>query len=248
MIANHRSCLSVLCGGLLLAGMAGCSLTPRVHDEAPTNYSLSGVWELNTALSSDAQQVLASLTPKPKAPKKGSGNVPGGPPPAPEIINDPTTDLPPIDLSNGGRGSSLYNTQNERNTYRPPIDFQTNAMLGGEWLKITQTDTEMSIMNAARSRTYTFGQHSVVSVTSGVADQATGWKGHAYVVFLTPQIGPAVQESYALSPDGRQLLVKITVGSEGRNKSITVKRTYDRSNRDPSYFKQNVQETLPPIY
>jgi hypothetical protein len=79
-----------------------------------------------------------------------------------------------------------------------------------------------------------------------VADQLTGWSGRDYMVYLTPQIGPAVKESYTLSPDGRQLLVKIEVGSEGKNKAMTVTRTYDRSTRDPNSLKQTLQVTLPP--
>jgi hypothetical protein len=66
------------------------------------------------------------------------------------------------------------------------------------------------------------------------------------MIYLTPQIGPSVKERYTLSADGRQLLVKIEVGSEGRNQAITVNRTYDRSAKDPASFHQTLQVTLPP--
>jgi hypothetical protein len=207
------------------------------------------VWELNSALSSDTDKVLASLQPKPRR-GPGPGGAPGsgaGDRPAPEVINDPTTDLPPIDPTTYGRNLGMagyYPT--ERNTYRPPIEMQTNALLGGQWLKIRQTDSEMSIVSAATSRNYTPGQHSVVSVTTGVADQESGWSGRNYLIYLKPQIGPSVKESYSLTPDGRQLLVTIDIGSEGKNQSIKVKRTYDRSTRDPDSLKQNLQVTLPP--
>ncbi len=85
-----------------------------------------------------------------------------------------------------------------------------------------------------------------MSVTSGVADQVTGWSGRQYVVILKPQIGPSVEEHYALSDNGRQLLVKIEVGSEGRNPAVKVTRTYDRSTKDPASLQQTLQETLPP--
>jgi hypothetical protein len=251
MTHTPRPSLSNWCGCLVLASLVGC-VAPKVHEEAPPNYSLTGVWELNPALSSDTDKVLASLQPKPRGQGPGPGGAPGSgavDKPAPEVINDPTTDLPPIDPTTYGRNLGMagyYGGPNERNTYRPPIEMQTNALLGGQWLKIRQTDSEMSIVNAATSRNYTPGQHSVVSVTTGVADQESGWSGKNYLIYLKPQIGPSVKETYSLTPDGRQLLVTIAIGSEGKNRAITVKRTYDRSTRDPDSFKQNLQVTLPP--
>jgi hypothetical protein len=248
MMHIRRPTRTCLCATVLLASLAGCS-APRVHELPPPNYSLAGVWELNSALSSDADKSLASVQPKLKSDRgrhgPGGGATDG---PAPEVINDPTTDLPPIDTSAAGRNPRLFGNgdQNERNSYRPPIDFQTNALLGGQWLKIKQSDTEVSIVNAARSRTYTPGERSVVSVPSGVADQVTGWAGRSYVVSLNPQIGPHVKETYTLSADGRQLIVKIQVASEGRNKAMSVMRTYDRSTKDPASLHQTLEETLPP--
>ena len=235
-------------GTVLMGALGGCS-TPRLHDAPPPNYSIAGVWELNPALSSDTDRVLASLKPKSKGQRPGapSGSEPGpGAKPPPEVINDPTTDLPPVDLSAWGTHTLGNGGANERNTYRPPLDFQNNALLGGQWLKIQQTDTEVRIVNAATTRSYSPGQKSVVSVPSGVADQVTGWSGRDYVISLKPQVGPSVRETYTLSADGRQLRVKIEVGSEGRNQAIKVTRIYDRSTKDPDSFHQTLQVTLPP--
>lgn len=248
MIHTPRPYLSRFCAGLLLATLTGC-FAPRVHELPPPNYSLAGVWELNPALSSDTAKVLAALQPKPKSRDDAGRRGPAlGSGPAPEVINDPTTDLPPIDTSEIGQSSRIYGNGdlNGRNQYRPPIDFQTNALLGGQWLKIQQSDTEVRIVNAARSDSYTPGEHSVVSVPSGVADQVTGWSGRTYIVYLNPQIGPRVQERYTLSDDGRQLIVKIEVASEGRNKAMKVTRTYDRSSKDPASLQPTLEETLPP--
>jgi hypothetical protein len=222
-----------------------------VHELPPPNYSLAGVWELNPTLSSDPDKVLAAVQPKPKSGAEKGQRGPGSGPsdgPAPEVINDPTTDLPPIDTSNLGQNTRMFGNggMNDRSTYRPPLDFQTNALLGGQWLKIQQSDSELRIVNAARSRTYTPGEKSVVSVPSGVADQVSGWSGRTYIVYLNPQIGPSVKEQYALSADDRQLIVKIEVAGEGRNKAMKVTRTYDRSTKDPASFRQTLEETLPP--
>jgi hypothetical protein len=248
MIHTPRAYPRLFWCGLILACLTAC-IAHRVDELPPANYSLAGVWELNPALSSDTDKVLAAVQPKPKyrGDKGQHGSGPGDAP-APEVINDPTTDLPPVDTSNIGANTRIFGNgdRDERTLYRPPIDFQTNALLGGQWLKIQQSDNEMRIVNAARSRTYTPGEKSVVSVPSGVADQVSGWSGRTYVVFLDPQIGPSVKERYTLSADGRQLIVKIEVASEGRNKAMTVTRTYDRSTKDPASFQQTLQETLPP--
>jgi hypothetical protein len=245
MIYAPPALLRTLCGGLLLATLGGCMMA-RVHELPPPNYSLAGVWELNPALSSDPDKVLAAVQPKPKS-GPGSGKGPGQGP-APEVINDPTTDLPPIDTTAGHEGQAIYRSYgaNDRNAYRPPLDFQNNALLGGQWLKIRQTETEVSIANAATNRSFTPGERSVVSVPSGVADQVAGWSGRDFLIQVRPQIGPEVQETYTLSADGKQLLVKIDVASEGRNRAMKVTRVYDRSSKDPAELRPTLQQTLPP--
>jgi hypothetical protein len=245
MIQLPRPHRGTFFGCMMLASLLGCS-TARVHELPPPNYSIAGVWELNPSLSSDEDKVLAALKPKPRSGKGGMGR---GDQPAPEVINDPTTDLPPIDTSPGGHGGQgLFGggDRNERNTYRPPLDFQTNALLGGQWLKIRQSDTEVGITNAATIRSFTPGERSVVSVPSGVADQVSGWSGRNYLIQLRPQIGPEVEETYGLSKDGKQLLVRIKVGSEGRNQAIKVTRVYDRSTKDPASLRPTLQQPLPP--
>jgi len=251
MSQTLKACLGSFYSCLCLASLAACT-APSLHELPPPAVSIAGVWELNPALSSDADKVLASLQPKPRQ-RKGAGNGSGpaaAGPPAPEVINDPTTDLPPIDTSAGGRNIGLYgyadDRENPRNQYRPPIDFQTNVLQGGQWLKIRQSDSEVSIVNAATSRNFSSGERSVVSVPSGVADQVAGWSGREFRIYLNPQVGPRVNETYTLSSDGRQLLVHIDVASEGRNKAMKVTRTYDRSTRDPASLRQTLEQTLPP--
>jgi hypothetical protein len=242
MIHTLRPCRGTLCA-LLLAGLVGC--VSSLHEQPPAQYSIAGVWELNRGLSSDSDRVLGTLQPKPRSRLGGAGHGPAAEPPGPQEINDPTTDLPPADPSAGVHGPRrpLFG---DPNAYRAPIDIQANALLGGQWLKIQQTDTEMDIASDVTTRSFTPGQHSVVSVTSGVADQESGWSGKDYKISLKPQIGPTVDETYTLSADARQLRVTINVGAEGRNQAITVVRVYDRSTRDPASLRQTLQQTLPP--
>jgi hypothetical protein len=229
-----------------VAGLGGCMMA-HLHELPPPNYTIEGIWELNPALSSDPEKVLAAVQPKPRT---GPGSGKGfGSAPAAEVINDPTTDLPPIDTTPGHEGQAIYfrpNGVNDRYAYRPPLDFQNNALLGGEWLKIRQSESEVSISNAATNRSFTPGERSVVSVPSGVADQVAGWSGRNFRVEVRPQIGPEVEETFSLSPDGKQLLVRIDVASEGRNKAMKVTRVYERSTKDPTQLRQTLQQAMPP--
>src|ERR1700733_2809770 len=94
---RHLGALSFV---LLLTSLVACT-TVSVHELPPPGYSIAGVWELNTALSADTDKSLAAVQPKPRC-GPGSGRAQ----PAPEVINDPTTDLPPVDTSPGGRKRS----------------------------------------------------------------------------------------------------------------------------------------------
>ena len=101
------------------------------------------------------------------------------------------------------------------------------------WLEIEQKPDELIITNGARVRSFTPGQKSVVSVPSGVADQKSGWHGRQYVIEIRPQLGPSSQERYRLSDDGKRLFVTIRIAGEGRNRSLTVERVYDRASAIP---------------
>jgi hypothetical protein len=46
-----------------------------------------------------------------------------------------------------------------------------------------------------------------------VGDQTSGWKGRAYVIEVKAQNGPAMTEDYELSPDGKELVTKLHIGS-----------------------------------
>src|ERR1700722_3631184 len=155
---HFRRYLGTLGCALLLTFLVACS-SVRVHELPPPGYSIAGVWELNAALSADTDKSLAAVQPKPRS-GVGSGRSSG--PLAPEVINDPTTDLPPIDTSPGSRKrSATYGNGGQNNVYIPPLDFQTNALLGGQWLVIRQTDAEVDIANAAESRSFTPAEKSV---------------------------------------------------------------------------------------
>ena len=45
------------------------------------------------------------------------------------------------------------------------------------------------------------------------SDQTSGWKDRAYIIEVKPQNGPLMTEEYTLSPDGRELLMKLHIGA-----------------------------------
>jgi hypothetical protein len=194
------------CALAFAAALSACgTLSP---DPPPPAYSLTGTWKLNPAASTDTQKALQALNPRHEVSA-----------PDPFVLPDP-------------------NPQNARDLqrrpiYRPPLDIQLTELRGGEWLQIEQKPDELVITNGARVRSFTPGQKSVVSVPSGVADQRSGWSGREYIIILRPQLGPSSEERYKLSDDGKHLTVTIKVASEGRNRSLTVTRVYDRASEVP---------------
>jgi len=212
---------------LLALTLYGCAGLGSYSEEAPPGFSIAGTWALNPTLSTDTRKALAA------ARGDRDGSRPAGSSSPTEVINDPTTDLPPVDTRpTGQQGLPAFGNQGP-DRYRPPLDVQQEVLKGGGWLRIRQDGGEVEISNEITSHSFTPGVHSVVSVPSGVADQSSGWKGRSYVVEIRPQVGPRVVETYALSSDGRQLLVAIDIGSEGGNRSVKVRRVYDRGNGVP---------------
>ena len=118
--------------------------------------------------------------------------------------------------------------------YRPPIDMQQAELAGGSFLRIDQRPDEMIIQNGVTTRSFTPGVKSVVSVSSGVADQSSGWKGKDYLVEIKPQVGPRILERYRLSDDGKQLTQTINISSEGRVPAVSVTRVYTAGGTPPS--------------
>ena len=66
----------------------------------------------------------------------------------------------------------------------------------------------------------------MVSSENGVADQSAGWDGKKFEINIKPQLGPRVREDYSLSPDGKQLIVKVTIGPFELSK-VELTRVYD---------------------
>ena len=201
--------LSVALATLLAAlALGGCGASHGLEETPPAGYSLAGAWRLDPQRSTDSSKALQELRPH----REPRTYEPVGP-------ADPVALPPPP-------------------PYRPPIDMQTAELRGGNFLQIEQRPDEFIIVNGATRRSFTPGAHSVVSVSSGVADQVSGWKGRAYVIDIKPQLGPRITEQYRLSDDGKALIETIHIASEGRVPHVDVTRVYVPADRVPTPLPQ----------
>jgi hypothetical protein len=210
-------------GALLACAVAsttlcGC-LGTRVSADTPAGVSLAGNWKLDPAASDDPHKVLAKMRAK-----------------AQEIINSANAaagrapDPPPAGAAAGAAGPSPGAPHGPR---RDPLAHSQTAHIvqslleRGDHLTVVQKPDEMVFDYGTSRRSFTPGGHSVVSAEGGVGDQTSGWNGKDYVINIKPQNGPAVTETYGLSPDGKHLLETLHINQYELPFPVDVKRTYD---------------------
>lgn len=200
--------------GVLLSALAllpGCA-GPRLAEQPPSGVNLAGAWKLDHGASDDPQKILDHM-------RAQAEKIMGRP--AQPVLNVP---------AHGGRPGQLpAQTQDTGNDVfsQPPapgphIDpLQRSPMAHiimksvsrGDFLTVRQSPDEFVLDYGTSRRTFKPGQHSVVSAEGGVGDQTSGWKGHEYVIEVKAQLGPPITEEYGLSPDGKQLVEKLHIGS-----------------------------------
>lgn len=218
---------------LATAALAGC-FGNRYAAENSGGVRIQGVWRLNRAASEDPKPIIDKLNEEALkrirraqaaagAPPLGGGGPGGG---------------------GGGRrrgqgggqgGASDQLPEDVPQTPGPGMDPLRNSptmhelraiLQRSDFLTIRQSTDQVSFDYGITVRSYTPGGHSVVSSENGVADQTSGWSGKQYVINIKPQLGPLVVEEYALSPDGKQLIVKSHIGPFELSK-VNLTRVYD---------------------
>jgi hypothetical protein len=203
-----RATLVLLC----MAPLAGCA-GARLAEDAPTGVNLAGVWKLDHSASDDPQKILDHmraqamkiighppqpvLTTPARGGKPGQGPAQGQDGAADTVLTPPAAPGPHFDP-----------------LQRSPMAHIINRTVArGDFLTVRQSPGQFVLDYGGLRRTFTPGLHSVVSAEGGVGDQTSGWKGREYVIEVKAQNGPTVTEEYGLSPDGKQLLVKLHIGS-----------------------------------
>jgi hypothetical protein len=180
---------------VLCAGCAG----ERVSADAPPGLSLSGSWRLDAAASDDPQKVLAVM--RDQAAKIINRNA------QIQQARIAAGAAPPNDIpeEHGPRRDPLRHSQ--------MAHVLQDVIARGEYLSIRQGPQEIEFDYGTSRHSFTPGARSVVSSENGVADQKSGWNGRAYVIVVTPQMGPEITDSYTLSPDGKRLTEKLHIAS-----------------------------------
>jgi hypothetical protein len=227
--------LGLLLYTALAAGLAGCAAGPKAH--SPAGLSLAGHWKLDHGASTDPQQVIARMreeadkiisryndrmgTAPPVRARPGGGGSAGATQPADDaqVLGADEQGLP---------GAARGGTRPDPLRRSPMMHVLRAALDRGDFLTVRQSEDEFVLDYGTSVRSFTPGQHSVVSAEGGVADQISGWKGHEYVITDKAQLGPNVVEHYALSGDGKQLVETLRIGP-AELKAVQLTRVYNRT-------------------
>ena len=219
-----RGTLVLLCAAAgLLCGCTG----PRLDEEAAPGVNLAGAWKLDHAASDDPQKILDHM--REEALKIMS-----------RASQQPVMSAPANPGRQGHGQASAQNPDSEREPvtpgphfdplkYSPMAHIIMNSVARGDFLTVHQGPGEFVLDYGGSRRTFTPGQHSVVSAEGGVGDQTSGWKGREYVIEVRGQQAPRVTEEYGLSPDGRELVAKFHISS-GELPAVSMTRVYRPTN------------------
>jgi hypothetical protein len=235
-----RAWRSIVCAALSVVALAGC-FGSRLSPEQPPGVRLEGVWKLNRAVSDDPQKIIDTMraealkrirraigasasqpmnTGQGGQGRRGRRGQSGG-------QAGPTDDQQQAqDEASQQAAAAIASPHYDPLRNSPTMHAFTAILNRSDYLKLRQTAERVSFDFGVTVRTYTPGEHSVVSSETGVADQNSGWKSKEYVIDVKPQLGPEVTEAYGLSPDGKQLVMKLTIASFDLSK-ITLTRVYD---------------------
>lgn len=217
-----RVTLVLLCAAGLLAACAGHGLA----GDAPPGVNLAGAWKLDHGASDDPQKTLDHMRAQALQIIARQAQQP--------VVAAPTRPgrhgQEPAQNPDGGGDSGVtqpapLGPHFDPLQRSPMAHIITNSVARGDFLTVRQGPGEFVLDYGTVRRTFTPGQHSVVSAEGGVGDQTSGWKGHEYVIEVKAQQGPLITEQYGLSPDGKELVTKLHISS-GELPAVTLTRIY----------------------
>jgi hypothetical protein len=218
-----RVTLVLLCmATTLLPGCAGHGLA----EDAPPGVNLAGAWKLDHSASDDPQKTLDHMRAEALKIIARQAQQPVAAAPArPGRPGQAQAQNPDAGGDSGMVQPATLGPHFDPLQRSPMAHIIMNSVARGDFLTVRQGPGEFVLDYGTSRRSFTPGQHSVVSAEGGVGDQTSGWKNHEYVIEVRAQQGPLITEEYGLSPDGRELIAKLHISS-GELPAVSLKRVY----------------------
>lgn len=197
---------------------------------SPRSADLSGRWQVNTALSDDAEQLLQKRLEEDRQQRaklmrrmRNEGAIFLPPDPDDDSPNAP--DAPEAQPS--GPGPQQMAQRQERFRRR---DDELRKMLGiSPTLEIKQSGTTLDMRSQVDVRRFEAGSRSQVSMPQGeLADSQVGWDGEWFTIERKARGGPRVVEKYRWLKKTDQLESLLAWSGESPLAGIKVHRIYDR--------------------
>ncbi len=219
--------LGLLLYAALLAAVAGCAAGPKA--QTPVGLSLAGHWKLDHGASTDPQPVIARMRAEADRLIRRYEQTVAAAPVSTRPGGADSADAQALGADEPGfPGTGHGGTRPDPLRRSPMMHVLRAALDRGDFLTVRQSQDEFVLDYGTSVRSFTPGQHSVVSAEGGVADQISGWKGRQYVITDKAQLGPNVVESYGLSGDGKQLVETLRIGP-AELKAVELTRVYNRT-------------------
>ncbi len=187
---------------------------------------LTGYWVINTALSDDAEAMLAKRQAEEQEKfdrmrRREEESRPRDMPPPIDV------DAPPPDAGNRRRTQRPWQKQRDDNLRR---------LLGvSNTLEIRQLGpTSFELVSAVETRRVEAGSHTQVSMPEGqLADSRVGWDGEWFVIERRVRSGPRGVEKFRLAPKTGQLEYQMAWSGDTELSGMKVRRLYDRRPAPP---------------
>jgi hypothetical protein len=197
----------------LLAG-TGFDATPKRAAD------LSGSWQLNAALSDDAEYMLEKRQREEyeryiQWRRRQERNYPPG--------------APPIDIDGPGPGTRREPSSARRASMKRRDENLHRMLAISDTLAIKQDGATFDIVSKVESRRVVAGSRTQVSMPEGeLADSTVGWDGPWFVIDRRVRGGPRVVEKFRLAPKTGQLEYEMKWSGNGELDGMKIRRVFDR--------------------
>ncbi|HET9447656.1 MAG TPA: hypothetical protein VFO35_15420 [Steroidobacteraceae bacterium] len=207
---------------LLALLFSGCATFAAAALDATSSRGadLSGSWQLNAALSDDAERMLEErqreeweryLTWR----RRQEKSYPPG--------------APPIDIDGPGPATQREPSSARRASMKRREENLHKMLAISDTLAIKQEGSTFDLASKVESRRVVAGSRTQVSMPEGqLADSRVGWDGPWFVIDRRVRGGPRVLERFRLMPKTGQLEYEMKWSGDGELDGMKIRRVFDR--------------------